>query len=211
MGPDLVAAWRETEQHKAEQLGQQRSAEQQSGTSDGQDRRQRSQVWLGAGVCLRRLFAAVDWKALAYAVCVQTSSPQPRRDHASCCSPCSLPSGSSQASFGAAVRQPETSVTQLPTLCASVSQGGRRSYPDDSEAQDRYRVITFDGQEVPLEEAFADSVAAEAAAELSAANGSPPSSNGSSNGASNGSGKPQQQQAAEQELELAEAAAELVG
>ena len=41
-------------------------------------------------------------------------------------------------------------------------QGGKDQEEDDEHVQDRYRVISFDGTELPLEEAFADSAAAEA-------------------------------------------------
>ena len=81
-------------------------------------------------------------------------------------------------------------------------QGGRRSYADDHDSQDRYRVLSFDGQEVPVEEAFADAAAAEAASQLEAAH-----EGGNGSGGSNG----KQQEAAQQELKQAEHAAELVG
>ena len=41
-------------------------------------------------------------------------------------------------------------------------QGGKDQEEDDEHVQDRYRVISFDGTELPLEEAFADSAAADA-------------------------------------------------
>ena len=51
--------------------------------------------------------------------------------------------------------------------CALCEQGGKdRADEDDEAVQDRYRVISFDGSEVPLEEALADSMAAEAAAHM---------------------------------------------
>ena len=43
VGPELVAAWQETEQHKAAQLRQQ-SADHQGSSSAAEDRRLRSQV-----------------------------------------------------------------------------------------------------------------------------------------------------------------------